>query len=99
MYKFDFDEWAALAQTNPLEFERRRKDVLEAEIMKAPIENRNGLRLLQMECDAIRETYEPLEAAAAMLALAQESLLKLKTPLTQFRAECEDVVDLLKEIK
>ncbi len=91
MYKFDFDEWAALAESDPAEFERKRKEVLDSEIAKAPVENRNTLRLLQMECDAIRKTADPMDAAAQMLIMAQASLKKLKTPLTQLRSECEDL--------
>jgi hypothetical protein len=92
MYKFNFDEWAELAQSDPEEFERKRKEVLEAEIMKASVANRYDLRLIQMQCDALRETYGPVEAAAAMLGMAQQSLKQLKTPLTQLRQLCEDIV-------
>ena len=97
MYDFKFDEWAALAESDPAAFERKRKEVLDAEILKAPVASRNNLRMLQMECDAIRKSMDPMEASAAMLGMAQASLQKLKTPLTQLRAECEDILESMKD--
>ena len=49
MSHMSFDEWAKLYKLDPEEFERKRRDVIEAEICKAPIERRAKLRLLQME--------------------------------------------------
>jgi hypothetical protein len=92
MDDFSFDEWAKLYETDPVEFERRRKDLLEQQILKAPIENRNGLRLLQMECDAIRNTHGPMESAAIITTMASEKLKELKAPLTQLRSACEDIL-------
>ena len=97
MTNFNFDEWADLFENDPEEFERKRKEVLEAEILKAPIKNRNKLRLLQIECDAMREVMDPLEAAHMMLTKAQDTLRTIKTPLTQLRAECEDIAEDLKK--
>ena len=99
MINFNFDEWVDLYKNDPGEFERKRKEILEAEILKAPIKNRNKLRLLQIECDAIREIMNPLDAAQAMLIRAQDSLKTIKTPLTQLRAECEDIADYLKNLE
>lgn len=92
MEDFLFDEWAKLYETDPAEFERRRKDLLEKEILKAPVEKRNGLRLLQMECDAIRKTHGPIESAAIMTTMASKKLQELKAPLTQLRAAYEDII-------
>lgn len=91
MYKFDFDEWAELYQRDPEEFERRRQEVLEAEIQKAPVENRSSLRIIQMECDALHNTLPPLEAAAAMSQMMAARLQQMKTPLTQLRSIVEDL--------
>lgn len=96
MDDFSFDEWAKLYKTDPIEFECRRKDLLEKQILKAPIENRNNLRLLQMECDAIRKTHGPMESAAIMTSMASKKLQELKTPLTQLRSACEDILHLPK---
>lgn len=62
MSDFNFDEWANLAKNFPEEFEKKRKEVLEQEIMKAPIKHRDSLRILQMECDAYHNNMTPLEA-------------------------------------
>jgi hypothetical protein len=97
MITFNFDEWADLYKNDPSEFERKRKEVLETEILKAPIKNRNKLRLLQIECDAIREVMHPLEATHMMLTKAQDMLRTIKGPLTQLRAECEDIAEDLKK--
>jgi hypothetical protein len=91
MTEFSFDEWAKLAVDDPAEFERRRAQVLQNEILKAPPEHRMKLRLIQTVCDGIRESMPPLEAAAEMTRLATEKLQELKTPLTQLRAVCEDL--------
>jgi hypothetical protein len=91
MNNFSFDEWTKLYETNPEEFERKRKNLLEAEILKAPVENRSKLRLLQMECDAIRASMTPIEATIEMTKMAAKTLQELKTPLTQLRAICEDI--------
>jgi hypothetical protein len=91
MYKFDFDEWAKLYETDPDAFERKRKEVLEAEILKSPVENRAMLRILQSECDAMHATMDPMEATVEMSKLAARKLNELKLPLTQLRAVCEDL--------
>ncbi len=62
MSDFNFDEWANLAKNFPEEFEKKRKEVLEQEIMKAPIKHRDSLRILQMECDAYHNNMTPLAA-------------------------------------
>ena len=91
MFNFSFDEWAALYKSNPDEFERRRKDTTESEILKSPIENRDKLRIIQMECDVIHQTMEPLEATIEISKIMISKLNKLKTPLTQIRAICDDI--------
>jgi hypothetical protein len=52
--KFDFDEMAALAKSDPYEFERRRVELIKAEINKAPPEHRPKLRALQLKLDMSR---------------------------------------------
>ncbi len=91
MYKFDFDEWAKLYETDPEAFERKRKEVLEAEIMKAPVENRAMLRILQLECDAAHKTMDPMEATVAISEMMIHKLNQLKAPLTALREIAEDI--------
>lgn len=90
MYEFNFDEWADLYNNSPEEFERKRAEILEAEILKSPVKNRAILRILQLECDAIHSTTLPLEGSEKMLELAVKKLKELRLPLTQLRAICED---------
>lgn len=94
MYEFNFDEWAALYRENPEEFERKRKQVIEAEILKAPVEHRAQLRILQMDCDGIRQAMPPLEATVEMSKLMINKLNELKAPLTQLREIYEDINEL-----
>ena len=91
MSNFSFDEWSKLYESDPIAFENKRKELLEAEILKAPVEQRGKLRLIQMECDAIRTSMSPIEATIEMTQMATKKLQELKTPLTQLRAMCEDI--------
>jgi hypothetical protein len=85
MGEFNFDEWADLYKKDPDEFERRRRTLVDAEIQKAPIENRPMLRLLQLECDTAHETMDPLSATQAMLDLTLQSLNKLSRSITEIQ--------------
>lgn len=69
MGNFDFDEWANLYKTDPVEFEHRRKNLLESLILTAPVSCRNKLRLLQMECDSYHDTLSPIDATVAITKL------------------------------
>jgi hypothetical protein len=66
MTDFNFDEWVELFKTDPASFERRRAELLASVLTNAPIECRNSLRIIQMECDVIRAMHEPLVAAQLM---------------------------------
>jgi hypothetical protein len=80
MIKFDFDEWVNLYKNYPEEFELKRKDLLEKEILKVPVSHRNNLRLLQMECDAYHTSLTPLAGTIAItqLMLSRTRLLERK---------------------
>jgi len=94
MANFDFDEWVKLYEANPSEYERKRTEVLTQEILKAPVGIRNNLRLLQMQCDVLHNTLDPMDATVEMTKMMKNKLSELKTPLTQLRAICEDIADL-----
>ena len=79
MDDFNFDEWANLAKNHPEEFERKRTNLLNSEIHKAPIEYRNNLRLLQLECDVYHNSMSPIEATVAISNLLDTKLNELKT--------------------
>ncbi len=55
MITFDFDEWAALAKTDPEAFAQRRAAVIEAVIVGAPVERQPQLRGLQWRIDMERQ--------------------------------------------
>ena len=94
----NFDEWAELARSNPEEFERRRKELLDEEIRKSPEENKSALLSLQVQCDAIRSLYydNPEQASAIILKMAGERLNRLRAPLTEMREIAEDLNESLK---
>lgn len=96
MYEFNFDEWMNLYKTHPEEFERKRKEVLDAEIAKAPIERRNDLRMLQMECDAYRQSMSPLEATAEMTKVMVERVYQLQDAFLDLGIECQELDKLRK---
>jgi hypothetical protein len=78
MIEFNFEEWASLAKNYPEEFERKRKELLEQEIAKAPPTYRTGLRVLQMECDAYHNDMEPLDAVGKITEMMSDKLEELK---------------------
>lgn len=55
MKPFNFDEWAALAKTDPPAFAQRRAAVIEAVIANAPLERQQQLRRLQWRIDMERQ--------------------------------------------
>lgn len=97
MTNFNFDEWANLAKNFPEEFEQKRKEVLEKEIMKAPLERRNKLRMLQMECDAYHNNMTPLAALAEITKLMHGRLEMLKDEFIELALAAGEVEqDLIK---
>lgn len=55
MQPFDFDEWAALAKTDPEAFAQRRAAAVEDLIASAPLERQHRLRCLQWCIDMERQ--------------------------------------------
>ena len=56
---FDFDQWKELAATDPQGFEKRRREVIEREILRIPRPLRQQrLRGLQWQIDLIRKRYK-----------------------------------------
>ena len=55
--ELNFDEWRVLAETDPEEFERRRKDVLAAFIAETPDHIQPHLRRLQWRIDMERRYH------------------------------------------
>lgn len=71
----DFDEWAALARSNPDAFEARRALIIEEFIGSVPAERRERLRRLQWRIDQLRRTSKtPLAACVRINRLMWESV-------------------------
>ncbi len=68
MGKFDFDEWARLARTEPDTFERRRRAEVEAFISAQAGARRERLRRLQWRIDRERERSPNAMAACVRLS-------------------------------
>lgn len=81
MGPFNFDKWAKLYQTDPVEFDRQRKALLDSVIADARQENQATLRKLQQECDTIRSSQTPVEASASMISMLVESLFDIQDSL------------------
>ena len=61
--KFQFEEWASLAQSDPDAFEAKRQETIEALIAEAPEELRQRLRSFQWRIDMERNrSANPLQA-------------------------------------
>jgi len=99
MTDFNFDEWASLAKNFPEEFEKKRREVLEKEILKAPIQYRENLRILQMECDAYHNNMEPMAALGAMGAMMHVKLDELNSSCTELAITAGKVNQVLEAIK
>ena len=77
MTAFDFDYWKTLAETSPLEFEARRKEVLLTAVAEAPAAHQVSLGALVGKLCQPQEG-SGLERAVRAQALMNESLLALQ---------------------
>lgn len=93
MSDFNFDEWSNLYKNFPEEFERKRTELLEKEILKAPVHHRNSLRMLQLECDAYHHNMSPFAGLAEITKLMHRRV----EMLGQGFAELSDSVDQLQQ--
>jgi len=70
-----FDEWAALAKSDPQAFERQRRQVIDRAILAAPADRQQQLRRVQWKLDQIRSTSRtPMVACLRMHRLLWESV-------------------------
>lgn len=66
-FRFDFEEWAKLAEQDPDRFEARRARTLTAAIERVPEDRRLMLERLQWKVDRVRELkHTPLAACVAI---------------------------------
>jgi hypothetical protein len=87
--RFDFDEWRRLAQADPEAFERRRREVVEALIARAPRSRQARLKGLQFRIDLERRKADsPLAAALRLQEMLAAQLQELAQALERLGA-CE----------
>ncbi len=90
MTDFDFDDWAALARSDPDAFESRRREAIQSIIDGAPVEQQARLRGLQFRIDLERSRSTTALSACIRLnrlmwdqfALLRESLDELLVELS-----------------
>jgi len=75
-FAFDFDEWAALARTDPRAFEARRLALIEDYLGQFPNPEQQRLRGLQFRIDMERRRARtPMAACLRLSAMMWDSLL------------------------
>ena len=75
MEKFNFDEWAELAKSDPKLFERRRREAVEKMINGSAPHRRQRLRGLQWRIDVVRRKYrDPRVSAHRLFSMMWESV-------------------------
>lgn len=75
-FAFDFDEWAALARTDPQAFEARRLALIEDYLRQFPSPEQQRLRGLQFRIDMERRRARtPMAGCLRLSAMMWDSLL------------------------
>jgi hypothetical protein len=73
---FDFDEWLALAQRDPEEFEQRRQAVIENYLNSLPASKQRRLRGLQFRIDMERQrAHTAMGACIKLSSMMWDALL------------------------
>jgi Protein of unknown function (DUF3135) len=73
---FDFDEWSALAKTNPVAFEEKRQALIEEFLREVPPPDQQRLRGLQFRIDMERRRARtPMAACLKLSSMMWDSLL------------------------
>ncbi|NIR28135.1 MAG: DUF3135 domain-containing protein [Gammaproteobacteria bacterium] len=74
--QFDFDQWAALAEADPVAFERHRAETIDRAIRRAAPRRRQRLRGLQWRIDTVRrQARTPLAACIRLSDMMWASVL------------------------
>lgn len=95
MDKFQFDYWLLLSESNPSEFEKQRKLVIDKEIAKSDAEIRDRLRVNQINYDAIHACNTPTEALVKFSAMLED----MSTKLSMSAQSLKDVSNIDPNIK
>jgi hypothetical protein len=86
--KIDFKEWMTLAKQDPVLFEQRRAELIEAVILCSPLHQQQRLRQLQWKIDGIRlRSGSPLGACIKISNLMLEKVCEQQTLLLELQAE------------
>src|ERR1700722_5243776 len=86
MEGFDFEAWAALARDDPEEFERQRREAIDALIASSPA-NRRRLEGVQFRIDMERKlAHSPLKACLRVSGMMWDTFLELRTELAELGA-------------
>lgn len=98
---FDFDYWMELHEADPVAFEQKRAELIQAEIAKAPEHLQRRLNGIQFELDAKRSLSDsPLESCMQMSSQMWESFDMMRTQLNALarpEALTEDEVQKLQK--
>lgn len=85
---FDFNEWAALARTDPESFARRRLAWIQAAISSAQEKNHARLEKLQFRIDAKRRLARtPMKACLQLSSMMWDSFFDMKESLATFSGQ------------
>ncbi len=72
----DFDQWAALAKSDPEAFEIKRAEVIEQMIQRMPAEKQQRMRCLQWKVDQVRaQASNPMAACIKLSEMMWDSLV------------------------
>ncbi len=72
----EFDQWAALAKTDPAAFEAKRAAAVEAAIERLPPERQARMRCLQWKIDRVRDrAANPMAACIKLSEMMWDSLV------------------------
>lgn len=72
----DFDQWAALAKSDPEAFEAKRAEVIEDMIRRMPEHKQHRMRCLQWKIDQVRnQASNPMAACIKLSEMMWDSLV------------------------
>ena len=105
---FDFDEWKNLFEADPIAFETRRRELIDAAIQRASGKMRQRLRGLQWRIDITRRRYKhPLVSSAKIFEMmwqkvyGENGLLEVLTVpelvTTRSKRPCANLISLRPE--
>ncbi len=87
---FVFDDWKELAETNPQQFEKKRKNMIDEIISSTPEHHRHRLEGLQWRIDMERKrSSNPMSACVRISSMMLDSLYGDKGLVMALNGECK----------